>query len=95
MIFGFSDWISAISDFKQSDIATETISGVTSLTQSNSVKSQPLRNVLFLFCACWLAETAGSFSLTGVQKAEADELNISQAAIQFLMSAGQKDAYSP
>lgn len=38
---------------------------------------------------------SGWFFIDWSWKAEADELNISQAAIQFLMSSGQKDAFSP
>lgn len=62
-----------LSYIKHSDIATETLSGVTSLTQSHSVTSQPFSNDFF-FSAPADCRNSWSFFVDWSSKAEADEL---------------------
>ena len=78
-------WLSAASQYaEQSDSTTEIVSGMKALTQSSSIKSHPLNNVLFLYCSFGLRDSWWLF-FDGSWKAEADELNISHEAIQFLI----------
>lgn len=81
----FLIWLSAASQYaEQSDSATEIVSGVKALTQSSSIKSHPLNNVLFLSYSFGPRDSWWLF-FDRSWKAEADELNISHEAIQFLM----------
>lgn len=81
----FLIWLSAASQYaEQSDSATEIVPGVKALTQSSSIKSHPLNNILFLSCSFGLRDSWWLF-FDRSWKAEADELNISHEAIQFLM----------
>ena len=55
--------LSAASQYaEQSDSATEIVSGVKALTQSSSIKSHPLNNVLFLSCSFGLRDSWWLFS---------------------------------
>lgn len=54
----FLMWLSAASQYaEQSDSTTEIVSGMKALTQSSSIKSHPLNNVLFLYCSFGLRDS--------------------------------------